>query len=369
MNSARVTHSASRTEKVYQKFIDVVDRVPQQRGFANPRLEHGLELQACRIMGVGAYLPAKILTNAQIGRQLADDGEWIFSRTGIRERRIADDDEFTSDLATRASLNALSNAGLKAEDVELIIVATNTPDMAFPATACLVQAKIGAPKCPAIDLKAGGAGFIYALEVGRRFIVSRAVETVLVIGAEKLSSVIDWGDRNTCALFGDGAGAVVLRRVPSGTGVIATYLGSNGTGGDLLTISGGGSRIPASIDSVAHGLHFLRMQGAQTFKAAVTALCEAANEALRQSCIKLGEIDCIIPHQSNGRIIETFARRLRVQPGQLFLNLEHCGNTSAASIPIALAEAIELGRIKSGDFVLLVGFGSGLTSGASVIQW
>jgi 3-oxoacyl-[acyl-carrier-protein] synthase III len=356
-------------EAVCESSVEALARVAKQRAFVNPRLRHGLKLQSCGVAGVGAYLPAQVLTNADVGRLLGDDGCWIFPRTGISERRIAAEDEFTSDLAAHASLRALRNAGVAPGQVELILVATNTPDMMFPATACLVQAKIGAGQCPGVDLKAGGAGFLHALVIGQQFVASRTFETVLVVGAEKLSSVLDWRDRETCVLFGDGAGAVVLRPAEAGTGVLGSSLGADGTADGLLTLDAGGSRTPASVHSVTHGLHFLRMQGPQTFKAAVTALCVAAEDALKRSSLTVAELDCIIPHQSNRRIIEAFAKRLGAEPSRLFLNLEHCGNTSAASIPIALAAAIEAGCVKPGARVLLVGFGGGLTWGASVIQW
>jgi len=337
--------------------------------FVNPRLRHGLRLRSCSIAGVGAYLPPQVLTNAEIGRRLGENGDWIFARTGIRERRVAAADEFTSDLAAKASLRALQNAGVAPEQVEMILVATSTPDMMFPATACLVQSKIGAGKRPALDLKAGGAGFLYALEIGRQFIATLSFETVLVVGAEKLSSVLDWRDRATAALFGDGAGAVVLRSAGTHAGMLGSSFGADGSADGLLTVRAGGSRTPATRDSVARGLHFLRMQGPRTFRKAVPALCAAAEGALRRSGLAVTDMDCIVPHQANRRLLEAFANRLGAKPDQLFLNLESCGNTSAASIPIALADAVEAGRIQSGARVLLAGFGGGLTWGASVIEW
>jgi 3-oxoacyl-[acyl-carrier-protein] synthase-3 len=232
-----------------------------------------------------------------------------------------------------------------------------------------VQAKIGADKCPAFDLKAGGSGFLFALEIGRQFVASNTIDTALVIGAEKLSSVLDWHDRTTCTLFGDGAGAVVLRPSADRAGVLGGTLGSNGTDGDLLVLNAGGSRIPASRDSVLRGLHFLRMQSRQTFKQAVRALCDATESVLRENGLTLAAIDCIIPHQSNQRIIDVFAKRIKAAPAQVFSNLESCGNTSAASLPIALAAAVQAGRVKPGDLVLLAGFGSGLTWGATIVRW
>jgi 3-oxoacyl-[acyl-carrier-protein] synthase-3 len=337
--------------------------------FVNPRLRHGLQLRSCSITAVASYLPERVLTNVDVGKRIGEDGEWILSRTGIRERRLAAENEFTSDLAAKAALDALHKANLSAKDLDLILVATNTPDMLFPATACQVQAKIGARHCAALDLKAGGAGFLHALEIGGQFIASRTCETVLAVGAEKLSSILDWRDRDTCILFGDGAGAVILQYRPRSAGLLVSSLGSDGTKRDLLSMSAGGSRIPASQKSVACGLHFLRMQGKEMFKHAVEAMCGAAEDALHKCGLTLPQIKCIIPHQSNQRIIDAFAQRMGATPGQVFVNLEKFGNTSAASIPIALAEAADTGRIEPGDLILLVAFGSGLTWGATVLEW
>jgi 3-oxoacyl-[acyl-carrier-protein] synthase-3 len=336
---------------------------------ANPRLRHGLGLRTCSVAAVASYVPERVLTNAEVGKGFGEDGEWILSRTGIRERRIAAKSEFTSDLAAQAALSALQKAKLQATDLDLILVATNTPDMLFPATACLVQAKIGARRCPALDLKAGGAGFLYALEIGQQFIASHTCETVLVVGAEKLSSILDWRDRDTCVLFGDGAGAAILQHCSRSPGLLVSSFGSDGTKCDLLSMRAGGSRIPASQESVTRGLHFLRMQGKETFKQAVAAMTDAAEDVLRRGGLTMPQIKRIIPHQSNRRIIDAFAKRIGATPGQVFTNLEKFGNTSAASIPIALADAVEVGRVTTGDLVLLVAFGSGLTWGAMVLEW
>lgn len=335
----------------------------------NPRLRHGLGLRTCSIAAVASYLPERVLTNAEVGKGLGEDGEWILRRTGIRERRIAAQNEFTSDLAAQAALRALRRANLCAGDLDLILVATNTPDMLFPATACLVQARIGARHCPALDLKAGGAGFLHALEIGQQFVASHTCETVLIVGAEKLSTLLDWRDRDTCVLFGDGAGAAILQHRPRSAGLLVSSLGSDGEKCDLLSVGAGGSRIPASRDSVNRGLHFLRMLGKETFKHAVAAMSAAAEDALRRCGLTMAQINCVIPHQSNRRIIDAFAKRMGATPGQVFTNLEKFGNTSAASIPIALADAVEAGCVKPGDLVLLVAFGSGLTWGAMVLEW
>jgi 3-oxoacyl-[acyl-carrier-protein] synthase-3 len=295
--------------------------------------------------------------------------EWITTRTGIRERRIAPADEATSDLAARAAIKAVEFAGITADAIDLIIVATITPDMLFPSVACLVQDKIGARRAAAFDVGAACSGFIYALEVGQQFVMSHTHDTVLVIGAEKLSSIIDWSDRNTCVLFGDGAGAVVLQNRPRSHGLLTACMGSDGGKAHLLTLPGGGSRIPASPDSVASRLHYLRMDGRETFKHAVVAMCTAAQQALERCGLTVEQIDCIIPHQANRRIIEAVAERLSAPSERVFVNVDRYGNTSAASVAIALDEAVREGRIRRGDLVLLLVFGAGLTWGAAVIEW
>ena len=263
----------------------------------------------------------------------------------------------------------MQHAGVSPEEVELIIVATITPDMPFPATACLVQQKIGAHRAAAFDLEAACSGFIYGLEVAQQFITSRTYDTVLVIGAEKLSTIVDWKDRNTCVLFGDGAGAVVLQNRPNSHGLLTAVMGADGRKADLLFVAGGGSRCPASAESIAAGMHYLRMEGRETYKSAVQAMETAAEEALRRCEIDISRIKCIIPHQANRRIIDAVVERLGGKPEQLFVNLHKYGNTSAASVVIALDEAVASGRIQRGDLVLLVAFGGGLTWGAAVIEW
>jgi 3-oxoacyl-[acyl-carrier-protein] synthase-3 len=295
--------------------------------------------------------------------------EWITTRTGIKERHIAAADQFTSDLAVKAAERAMKMAGVTAGQLQLIIVATITPDMPFPSTACLVQQKLGARNVPAFDLEAACSGFIYGLEIGQQFIMSRTYDTVLVIGAEKLSSIVDWTDRNTCVLFGDGAGAAILQHKENAHGLLTVVMGADGQKAELLSMPGGGSRCPATADSVAAKLHFLRMDGKETFKNAVQAMCSAANEALRRCAIDITKIKCVIPHQANRRIIDAVSDRLGATPEQVFINLDKYGNTSAASVAIALDEAVASGKIQRGDLILLVVFGAGLTWGASVIQW
>jgi 3-oxoacyl-[acyl-carrier-protein] synthase-3 len=337
--------------------------------FKNPRAKYNFQGRTCSIAGVGAYVPERILTNAELEKMVNTTDEWITSRTGIKERHIAAKDEFTSDLATKAAIRAMDRAGVTPEQLDLIIVATITPDMPFPSTACLVQRKIGAFRAAAFDMEAACSGFIYALEIAQQFIMSRTYDTVLVIGAEKLSSIVDWEDRNTCVLFGDGAGAAVLRNRPGAHGLLTAVMGADGRKSDLLFMAGGGSRCPASADSVSSRMHYLRMEGKETFKNAVQAMVTAAEEALSRCELDISRIKCIIPHQANRRIIDAVGDRLGAKPEQLFANLQKYGNTSAASVAIALDEAVTTGRVNAGDLILLVVFGAGLTWGAAVIEW
>jgi 3-oxoacyl-[acyl-carrier-protein] synthase-3 len=337
--------------------------------FKNPRAKYNFQGRTCSISGVGSYVPARILSNADLERMVDTSDDWITSRTGIKERRLAAKNEFTSDLAAQAALRAMQRAGVTAEQIDLIIVATITPDMPFPSTACLVQRKIGAHRAAAFDLEAACSGFIYGLEVAQQFIMSRTYDTILVIGAEKLSSIVDWKDRNTCVLFGDGAGAAVLQNRPNAHGLLTAVMGADGRKANLLFMAGGGSRCPATAESVASGMHYLRMEGRETFKNAVQAMQTAAEEALRRCEIDISRIKCIIPHQANRRIIDAVLDRLGGKPEQLFVNLHKYGNTSAASVAIALDEAVASGRIERGDLILMVVFGAGLTWGAAVVEW
>ena len=321
------------------------------------------------IRGTGACLPSRVLTNADLEKMVDTSDDWITSRTGIRERRIAATDEFTSDMAAKAALRAMSKGGISPEQIDLIIVATITPDMPFPATACLVQRHIGAYRAAAFDIEAACSGFIYAMEIGQQFITSRTYDTVLVIGAEKLSSIVDWTDRNTCVLFGDGSGAAILQSRPNSHGLLTACMGADGNKADLLSMPAGGCRVPATAGSVAARLHHLRMEGKETFKNAVNAMYTAAKESLRRCELEISRIKCIIPHQANQRIIEAVGERLGARADQIFVNLHKYGNTSAASVAIALDEAVESGRIQRGDLILLMVFGAGLTWGAAVIEW
>jgi 3-oxoacyl-[acyl-carrier-protein] synthase-3 len=340
-----------------------------QKRFKNPRAKYNFQGRTCSISGVGAYVPAKVLTNADLEKMVETTDEWITTRTGIKERHIAAETEYTSDLGAEAARRAMKMAGITAEQIDLIIVATITPDMPFPSTACLVQHKLGATRAAAFDLEAACSGFIYALEIGQQFIMSRTYETVLVIGAEKLSSITDWTDRNTCVLFGDGAGAAILQNRQGAHGLLTAVMGADGAKANLLFMPGGGSRCPATVDSLKARQHYLRMEGKETFKNAVQAMQTAAEEALRRCEITISQIKCIIPHQANRRIIDAVGERLGAKPEQLFVNVTKYGNTSAASVGIALDEAVSTGRVQRGDLILLVVFGAGLTWGAAVIEW
>lgn len=321
------------------------------------------------IIGTGKYVPERVLTNRDLEQMVDTNDEWIVTRTGIRERRLAAAEQASSDLAYEASLQALANAGIRAEELDLIIVATITPDMAFPSTACILQEKLGAKKAAAFDLSAACSGFIYGLANASNFIATGTYKYALVVGAECLSKITDYTDRNTCVLFGDGAGAVVLGAVPEGRGFRSFELGADGSGGELLKVEGGGSRCPASPESLEGKRHFIYMAGSEVFKFAVRVMGSAAEEALRKAGIDKSEIDLLVPHQANIRIIQSALQKLQLSEDKAMINLDRYGNVSAASIPLALAEAVESGRVEEGDKLLLVGFGGGLTWGASVLVW
>ena len=321
------------------------------------------------IIGTGSYVPEKRLTNEDLSKIVETNDDWITTRTGIKERRIAAKDENTSDMAARAALKAIEQAKISSEEIELILVATATPDMLFPATACFVQKKIGARNAACLDIAAACAGFIFALEIGQQFITSHTYDTVLVIGAEKLTSITNWTDRNTCVLFGDGAGAAILRHRGSTHGVISTHIGSDGQFSDILFMPGGGSRCPITRDNVDLNLNTIHMTGKEVYKQAVTAMIDASKKALDQAGLSIHDIACVIPHQANLRIIEAIADRLKIPLERFYVNLDRYGNTSAAAVAIALDEANRTGRIKSGDYVLMVVFGGGLTWASTIIEW
>lgn len=322
------------------------------------------------IAGTGSYVPEKVLTNADLEKFVDTNDEWITSRTGIKERRIAADDEFTSHLATKAAERALEQANLAAEDVQLIIVATISPDTITPATACYVQHNLGATKAIAFDISAACSGFLYAMKMAKRMISDGAYENALIIGAEKLSSFVNWEDRNTCVLFGDGAGAAVLRRASEDEGrVLATEMGSNGKHTGILHIPGGGSACPTTPANADQKLASLNMAGREVFKLAVTAMKNAAETVIERAGLTADDIKLVIPHQANLRIIDAIADRLTIPNEKVFVNLHKYGNTSAAAVAIALDEAHREGRFQRGDNIVLVVFGAGLTWAATAIEW
>ena len=334
-----------------------------------PRTKTRQPARTVSIIGTGSYVPEKIITNADLEKMVDTNEEWITSRTGIRERRIAAEGEHTSHMAARAAERAMEQAGITAEDIDLIILATVTPDTFFPSTACHVQRLLGARKAACFDISAACSGFLYGIEVAQQFISNHTCNTILVIGADKLSSIVNWQDRNTCVLFGDGAGAAILRYRAGSHGVITTFMGSDGNYGDILHMPGGGCALPVTKENFDQRLNTLHMNGRETFKQAVTSMLAAANKALEQSGLTIEDLTCIIPHQANLRIIEALAERLNLPLSKFQINLDRYGNTSAAAVAIALDEANRTGRFKQGDYILMVVFGGGLTYASSVVQW
>lgn len=320
------------------------------------------------IAGTGSYAPAKILTNADLERMIATSDEWIRERTGICERRIAATGEACSDLAVQAGKRALTAAGLAATDLDMILVATCTGDFPLPATACLVQHQLGATKAAACDLSAACCGFVYALSVADAYVKS-GMRHVLVIGSEVMSAITDWTDRNTCVLFGDGAGAVVVSASDGERGILSTHLRSDGTLRELIMVPGGGSRTPPSEKVIAERLQYVKMKGNETFKVAVRTLEEIARATLAANGLRVEDLDLYVPHQANIRILKAVMERLGIPIEKVLLNLDRYGNTSAASIPIALDEAVRERRIKEGSLVMLGAFGAGLTWASAVIRW
>jgi len=323
-----------------------------------------------RITGTGSALPEKILTNADLERMVDTSDEWITSRTGIKQRRIASEGEYTSTFAVRAAQQALAMAGIGAEELDLIILGTVTPDFPLPSTACIIQHELGARNAAVFDLSAACSGFIYGLSIAESFIKGGLKKKALVIGAEVLSRILDWTDRNTCILFGDGAGAAVVEACEDGRGILSTHIYSNGSFWETLYQTGCGSRNPASSErTIEERLFFLRMEGNDVFKHAVRAMEEAACTALSANGMSAADISLFIPHQANRRIIDATGKRLGLAEDRVFVNLHNYGNTSAASIPIALDEANRAGRLKAGDIVLLDAFGGGFTYGSALMRW
>ena len=321
------------------------------------------------IIGVGMYAPEKVLTNAELAGMLNVTEEWIETMSGIRERHIAAPSQAASDLGAVAAQRALAQAGVSSDEVDLLIVSTSTPDMQFPSTACIIQERLGIKNVPAFDLTAVCSGFVYALTVGAQFIANEFYRTVLVIGTEAVSRVINWSEKETCMLIGDGAGAVVLRQVPSGYGVLSAKLGADGSGASFMMVPAGGSRKPPTAEVIEKKMNKIQMNGQEVFKFAMKKLPEVTEQALELANLHTEDLKLIIPHQANRRIIEAAARRMELPMEKFMVNVERYGNTSSATIPIALHEALETGRIESGDLIALTGFGGGLAWGSLIMRW
>ena len=321
------------------------------------------------IVSTGMYVPSRVLTNAELEKMVDTTDEWIMSRTGIRERRIAADDEFTSDMGAKAAQQALELGGVDAQEIDLIIVATCTSDTVFPSTACYIQSKIGAMRAAAFDVQAACSGFLYALVTADQFIAAGVYKTVMVVGAEKLSSIVNWQDRNTCVLFGDGAGAVILRHREGGRGLLAYDLGADGSQTNILSVPASGCRMPITVEVLDQRLNYLQMSGKEVFKQAVTAMNRSAEECLERAAIKPEQIRWFVPHQANFRILDAVAQRMNVGMEHFVMNLDRYGNTSAACMPIALHETAMAGKLERGDLILMVSFGGGLTWASTVLEW
>lgn len=326
-------------------------------------------LRPAGITGMGAYAPPKVLSNLDMEKIVDTTDEWITTRTGIKERRVAVETVVTSDLGCEAGKKALENAGVKPEDVDLIIFATVSPDKILPSTACITQHKLGCVNAAAFDLMAGCSGFVYSLIVAHQMIATGAYNTVLVIGVDLLTKLLDWQDRNTCVLFGDGGGAAVVQPVEEGSGILGHIMGADGSGEAFIELPAGSTYMPATHETVDNRMHYIKMQGKEVFKFAVQVMHSASQKVLDQTGLTLEDIKLIVPHQANNRIIESAAKRLKVDKTKMYSNLEKYGNTSAGSIPLALVDAINDGLIKKGDNILLVGFGAGLTYASMVMKW
>lgn len=321
------------------------------------------------ITGIGSFLPKKVLTNDDLTKMLDTTDEWITKRTGIKERRIVENGATASDLAIEASLRALDDANVLPSEVDLIVAATITPDCLVPSTACFLQDKIGASNAGAFDILAACAGFVYALSIAKSFVASGAMKTVLVVGTECLSKITDYTDRSTCILFGDGAGAVIVQRGNGRREIITTHLGSDGSQAELLMLPAGGSKLPTSHETIESRSHYIRLKGKELFKVAINNMVDVITKTVAENNMKLEDIDLIIPHQSNIRIIEAAMDRLKLPRKKAYINIDRIGNTSSASIPIAIDEIDKGGLLNPGDSVLLVAFGGGLTWSSSIIKW
>ena len=321
------------------------------------------------IVSTGMYVPSRVLTNAELEKMVDTTDEWIMSRTGIRERRIAADDEFTSDMGAKAAQQALELGGVDAQEIDLIIVATCTSDTVFPSTACYIQSKIGAMRAAAFDVQAACSGFLYALVTADQFIAAGVYKTVMVVGAEKLSSIVNWQDRNTCVLFGDGAGAVILRHREGGRGLLAYDLGADGSQTNILSVPASGCRMPITVEVLDQRLNYLQMSGKEVFKCAVNAMNRSTEICLEKAGVKPEQIRWFVPHQANFRILDAVAQRMNVGMEHFVMNLDRYGNTSAACMPIALHETVTAGKLDRGDLLLMVAFGGGLTWASTVLEW
>jgi 3-oxoacyl-[acyl-carrier-protein] synthase-3 len=321
------------------------------------------------IIGTGSYVPERVLTNFDLEKMVDTTDEWIFTRTGIRQRRIVSEGQVTSDLGAEACRRALADAKVSPDEVSLLIVATITPDYIFPSTACMIQQKIGAKATGGFDLSAACAGFLYGLILGARLIEADPSQTVLVAGAETLTRITDYTERSSCILFGDGAGAAVLRASSDGRGVLASDCGVDGSGGDFMKLPAGGSAAPATEETVRKRLHYMQINGRETFRFAVVKMAELVESAVKRSGLTMRDVSLIVPHQVNSRILRAAGERLGVGMEKIYTNIERYGNTSAASVPIALDEAAREGRIRRGDIVVLVAFGGGLSWSSTVVRW
>lgn len=322
-----------------------------------------------RIVSTGSYLPERVLTNSDLEKMVDTSNEWITERTGIEERRIADDNQAASDLAYEASKEALKTSRLKANDLDLIIVATVTGDMPFPSTACILQNKLVANNAVGFDINAACSGFLYGMHAADAFVKAGLHKRILLVGTEVTSKITDWNDRNTCVLFGDGAGAVIIEHTEEETGIISTHINSDGSMWELLYVPGGGSRYPTSQETIQNGLHYIKMKGNEVFKHAVRTLGELVVKTLNENNLDPSQLKLLIPHQANMRIIQAIADRIGMPMDKVIVNLGNYGNTSAASIPIALDEAVKSGRIKDGDYILMEAFGGGFTWASALVKW
>jgi 3-oxoacyl-[acyl-carrier-protein] synthase-3 len=322
-----------------------------------------------KIRSMGIYLPEKILTNADLEKMVDTSDEWITTRTGIKERRIAREDEVTSDLGVAAARKALENGGLKPQEVDLILVATNTPDTIFPSTACWIQKKLGVSEIPAFDLQAGCTGLLYGMIVAEALILSGSLNRVLLIGVDVLSKITNWEDRTTCVLFGDGAGALILERSEDESGMVSHFWGADGSLGELLMLPGGGTLHPTSEETLRQKMQYLYMKGNDVFKHAVKRMGESALEALKKAGLDKSQVDYLIPHQANFRIIDATRERLNLSPEKVVVNVDRYGNMSVATIPVALYELAESGKLKKGNIIVMVAFGAGFTWASVVYRW